>query len=350
MNTASTPSTTNSDQTLEQQLSGFDPTDPLALAAFEKAALVEDKETQQDDTAAADKADAGATSGAETSSAPQDKPQGVQAKDGKHVIPYAVLERERDQRARAEAALRQLTAEREALLQQKGGSGGTGGAGDEAGQGTLSDEDIQQLEDDFPSLAKVFKAQREDNQRLKAQLDSLAMQADLLQNKEAVAAQDEIEAAINAHPELVAWQAAANRAENPDPTMWNRVADMDEVLKKDPAFKDASLTERFEKAVASVKAIYGDGKAASAASTGATNASAATEQTPDAKALQAMAEAKLKAIAKAPPATLSDLPSGEAPAGSEFERLANASPAAIGNRFAAMSLEQIEAELARLNI
>ncbi len=324
--------------TLESRVATLDPTDPAALAALEQELM---GGGEGNDEAAAVGADGvetvvvkdepkqdenqqGAASGA------QEKPKGVQAKDGDHIIPYSVLEREREARSRAEQMTQALTAEVERL---KAG----GKAEDAAAQpaaSVLTEEDLAQLDQDLPGVSKVIRAQIAMIETLSGTVQSLRSNQEVVEQRQMMSVQDEITAAIEGHPDLKAWNNAASNKENPDPLMWNRAAEMDAVLRNDPAWQDKTIAERFAKVAETVKTLYG-----------VPGVTLPTKQQPD---LQQMADAKLKGQPAAVPTSLSDIPGGTPPSQSHIETYENASAVAIGQRFASMTPEQIESELSRL--
>ena len=320
--------------TLEEQIASFDPSNPEALAALEKMAMgvpAEEDPAEEVQTEEAAKQDEKTAEQAEdaTSGTPQTK--GVQAKDGQHIIPYSVLERERDRATRAEQTAQALA---DQLKQLQAGKAPTEGS--EAGQ--LTDEDLSQLDQDLPGVSKLIRAQMKMIEGLTGTVQTLQREQEVQTQARQHSVQDEIEVAIAANPDLANWREAMTRAENPDPLMWNRAADLDNHLKQDPAWKDRPINERFAKVAESIKAIYGD------------QSPAPTQQTkPDPQPdLKKVADAKLKAMPAAVPNTLSDIPGGAPPNQSDIENLEGASTVALGNKFLSMTPAQIESYLARM--
>ena len=358
---------------LEDQITGFDPTDPEALAALEKAAMGGEESTAGDDEKSlvdSEKPDAGAkepqkpepaktdektgtdqATGAEAQKDGQateegaasgaGKTQGVQAKDGNHIIPYSVLERERDRAARAEATARALADQLEKLQ-----SGKPAATGEETEAVQLTAEDLTQLDTDLPSVAKVIRAQMKAIEQLTGTVQTLQQENEIAQNSRKSAAQDETESAIQGNPDILAWRDAANRKDNPDPLMWNRAADLDAVLRNDPVWRDRPLAERFAKVADSIKTIYG----APAAPAATEKPAAPQPATPQKADLKQVADAALKAAPAATPSTLSDIPGGAPPAQGDIETLENASSVALGQKFMRMSQDEMDAYFSRLGI
>jgi hypothetical protein len=173
-----------------------------------------------------------APAAAATAPATEEDPAGVATKDGKRVIPYAVLQSERQKATSATAqaaALAQTVANLTEQLEQA-----------KAGKATqpddiqrISAEEIEQLEADFPAMAKIAKANN-------ALLDRLAQQE---ANARQTAAQPDPAAAsiqdlIDDRPLLAKWQAKGGAA-------WAMAVDRDVQLQGDPAWAGKSPAERF---------------------------------------------------------------------------------------------------------
>lgn len=348
----------------DAQIAAFDPTNPEALAALEKQLMGDDTTTDTTDgetslvdgsQAAADETKPGvdaakqdekpasepeasaaaATQTEEGAPSGVQKPKGVQAKDGDHIIPYSVLERERDRAARAESTAKALSDQLEALQAGKQPVAA-------ATQGKLTEEDLAQMDVDLPGVAKVIRAQIAAIDSLTGTIQSLQQENEIAQNNRQAAAQDQTEAAIQGNPDILAWREQASRKDNPDPLMWNRAADLDAVLRSDPAWQDKPIAERFAKVAESIRSIYGAPPAP------------VVDPIPPKKEPQAdlkqVADAKLQAAPAAVPTTLSDIPGGAPPAQNDLESLDNASSVAIGQKFLSMSTDQLDAYLARIGI
>jgi hypothetical protein len=258
--------------------------------------------------------------------------KGVQAKDGTHVIPYSVLERERDRAVRAEATANALS---EQLKQLQDGKTPTAKA--DANAVALTDDDLAQLDQDLPDVAKAIRAQMSMIQALTGTVQSLQQEQEVQQNVKQQSVQDEIEAAITGNPDISAWRHAAQNQETPEPLMWNRAADLDAVLRSDPAWMDRPVAERFAKVAETIKTLYGA-------------PSTAPSAPPSTATLQAKADAALAGAAKAGglPLSSSDIPGGAAPPVDEAAALMDKSGPELTAAFMSMTPEQIEAKLSRL--
>lgn len=267
-----------------------------------------------------------------TETPPAEDVKGVQAKDGTHVIPYSVLERERDRALRAEATANALA---EQLQQLQDGKSPTAQAN--ANAEMLTDDDLAQLDQDLPGVAKAIRAQKAMIQALTGTVQSLQQEQEVQQNVKQQSVQDEIEAAISGHPDISAWRDAARNQDAPDPLMWNRAADLDAVLRQDPAWIDKPVAQRFAKVAETIKTLYGEPSTAPAAP-------------PSTATLQAKADAALAGAAKAGglPLSSSDIPGGAAPPVDEAAALMDKSGPELTAAFMTMTPEQIEAKLSRL--
>lgn len=322
--------------TLEERINDFDPTDPEAAAALEQELFSPGDETKDDGTQEGDELGGGepeqqddkpADAGEGEPSVTEGKPQGVLTRDGKHVIPYNVLENERAARARAEAAIDALNRQLDEL--KAGGDAQAEGAN--AVQ--ITDDELTELEDISPEIAKVIKAQMTKIEQITGELVHLKGEQDRQRREREQQAQDEVEAAIAANTSLSEWRKAAFREENPDPAMWKRALAVDEMLRSDPAWADKSFAERFAKVTEVVSAMTG--------------APAPKKETHT--DLKRAAEERLQG-ASTVPTSLSDIPGGAPPAQSDIETLENASAVALGQKFASMSPDQMESYLARLGM
>ena len=221
--------------TLEDRMAAFelDPSNPEALASLEKAAMGEaapaevapaavEAKTEEPAAKTDEKQEPGEASIVET-------PQGVQAKDGQHIIPYSVLERERDRATRAEQTAQALTAR---IQQLESGKPAAASEAGEANAGAMTEEDLAQLDQDLPGVAKMLRAQMATISALTGTVQNLKNEQEVQAQNREQSQQDEIEVAISANPDLTAWRDAMNRADKPDPLMWNRAADLTRVCAK----------------------------------------------------------------------------------------------------------------------
>jgi len=276
-----------------------------------------------------------AEAAAQTAKAPETKPEGILAKDGKNVIPYAVLTSARE---RAEAAER-LAAERARELEQLKAEK-SGKATEQALEAeVLSDEELAALAEDSPTLAKILKAQQDHIAQQDEAIRNLATHATQQIVDAETEAKSEVQAAIDSNPVLSAWQVDA------DQSRWDEAARLDKALRESPLWRNKSFDERFAKVVELTKATFGD--EAEPVVEQVKDVKVEKQPSPTAAEIQAAAEAKLAAKSKAAlPVSLSSIPGGTPPAVDEKDRVEQMSSVELGNKFLGMTQEQLQAYLA----
>ncbi len=328
-----------------------DQIDALAGNANEAAAAAAAAKVEQGDT------DASATPGAEGK--PTDKPvetppgstaepatavaeapgKEVLAQDGKHTIPYSVLERERTRAIQAEATAAALAEEVKQLQAGKKPDA-------ESATAALSEEDLAQLDQDLPGVAKVIRAQMSMIEQLTGSVKSIKAGQDVQERSAEQVRIDAEEAAIAANPELVALRTAM-AANDPKATVrWNTVVDAYSALQNDPDLVGLPTADLINRAAHGIKALYGGNLLPAGI-----QALAASPAAPTDAALKAKADAALAAAEKAGAATphsLGDIPGGSAPATDEAAAMLGKSGAQLTAEFMTMTPDQIEAKLNRL--
>ena len=143
-----------------------------------------------------------------------------------------------DQRAALRAARRserRLREEVEALRQENERlKGGTGAVSTE-----ITDEELAQLDADFPLQAKVVRRQRE----IEAQVKQVAAVTAPPPEFEPIAYDPVVQAEIDKVPDLLAWQEDANAQDK-----FLRAIEYDKALQVDPDWRDSPVAERFAEA------------------------------------------------------------------------------------------------------
>lgn len=265
---------------------------------------------------------------------PEQEPQGVATKDGKHVIPYSVLKSERDRATRAEQVANEMR-ERVAALEQMvqaGNQGAKDGEGartnpQEPAVSDLSPEDLEALKEDFPTVYKAVMASMQAAERLKAQLEPVQ---ETVRNAEADAARtarEEVQDAIDSLPKLAHIQAANKEA-------FELAKQFDATLRQQTAWADKPLSQRFAKVTEMVEAALGPIELP-----GATKpASQSAEELR--KAAQAAAA---KAAKTSVPTSLSEFPAGQHAAQDEQEAAENLTPLQLAEKFSSMSADEMDA-------
>lgn len=160
--------------------------------------------------------------------------KGVASKNGKHIIPYEVLEAERAEAKRLRDEVEQLRAAQaerdklQALLEKNGIA---------ADSDELSMEQIEQLAEDYPDVGKA--------------LVGIARKLNAIEQQKSEPAANPVLDALDAVPDLKQWQAN-------DPDRFTFAVTIDDRLKTDPAFADKPLAERFAEAARRTRIAFGD--------------------------------------------------------------------------------------------
>ncbi|WP_421279869.1 hypothetical protein [Aeromonas taiwanensis] len=164
----------------------------------------------------------------------------ILAKNGQHTIPYEVLEQSRNEvKVLREqlAASQQAQAERDKLqaLMEKHG------INPDVDPDDISQEELEQLAQDYPDLGKSIAAIARKLQKLEPQVAPQQVQPTL----------NPVQAALQAVPDLMSWR-------EKDQDRFDFAIIVDEKLQADPAWQGKSLDERFAEAARRTKLAFGD--------------------------------------------------------------------------------------------
>lgn len=164
----------------------------------------------------------------------------ILAKSGQHTIPYEVLEQSRNEvKVLREqlAASQQAQAERDKLqaLMEKHG------INPDVDPDDISQEELEQLAQDYPDLGKSIAAIARKLQKLEPQVAPQQVQPTL----------SPVQAALQAVPDLMSWR-------EKDQDRFDFAIIVDEKLQADPAWQGTSLDERFAEAARRTKLAFGD--------------------------------------------------------------------------------------------
>jgi len=264
-------------------------------------------------------------------------PAGVATKDGKHVIPYSVLKSERDRAARAEQIAKEM-AERIAALEERVSAGNQGANTGESARtnpeqpavGDLSQEDLENLKEDFPTVYKAVMASMAAARALETKLQPMEESMNASQAERARSAQETVQEAIDAVPKLAHIQAT-------DAEAFEMAKQFDAVLRDQPAWADRPLSERFAKVAEMLESAVGPIKLP-----GGNNQ--ASQSTGDMKAAaRAKADAAAKAARSNVPTSLSEFPAGQHAAQDEREEAENLSSLQLAEKFSRMTPDQMDA-------
>lgn len=263
--------------------------------------------------------------------------QVLKSKDGKHEIPYSVLQTEREQRRAAEVAVEQLRLQVEALTAQVSGKQ-VAQAAEQAAVPDLSEEDLQAIEEDFPTTGKALKALLARVGSLQAQLGAVEQAEGSRRAAESTRASTTVQEAIDANPHLSYWQ-------QQDPEAFGAAVKFDNQIKSDPRNRGLSLDERFTKVVGAMAAVYGavDLPPEYQRADTTRRPSGKPEQNVAAKAKQVIDQAQTRSRVS----SLSDIPGGIGAESDEIDQLGMLSAQELGNKFMKMDLAKISDLLAR---
>jgi hypothetical protein len=251
----------------------------------------------------------------------------VATRDGKHTIPYSVLEAARAAKDKLEADVRSEREQREALAKQleeklariKELEAGTG-AGQEADAAEAYDlkADLEAIAEEAPYLSGGLG-------KLVARVEAAEKAASTVQKPSEKQADDkpilppEVRDAIDAVPVLAHWEAS-------NAQLFAAATEVDNRLRARPEWGNKPMKERFEQVVKIMAAEYGD-------SILPPTGSDTTTPKPAAKTLPNAADVGIN--------TLSDLPGGTPTSQSALQDMEAASASALANRLTSMGPSDI---------
>lgn len=265
---------------------------------------------------------------ADSASAGEDEPRtqalpshdAIEAKDGKNIIPYHVLEQERATNKALKAQLDEYQSQqldweetqRRLELRNKQLEK-LGIPPDELPEKVnISDEQLDALTEDYPDLAYVLR-------HLVAKVNHVDSKMDSAQ------ASDPVSEAIAQSAELTQWQRVGGE-------QWQKALDIDDALRVSPEWANKPLTERFEEVVRQTHAAF------------------VTPSTPrpSQQSVQANVEEQLSVVSDSLPVSPSEVGSPTTHEPSVRERMATANEDELMAMMGAMSDEDMEHLLASL--
>lgn len=283
-------------------------------------------------------------------------PQVVRSKDGKHEIPYTVLDTERKARADAERKLQEATQLLEQLKQQAATANQPGKEPQKEQQQDaplLSDEEIGQIESDFPAMGKLLKSMTGQIAQLSQQLTQVRDSEQQRRSTEAQRSALTVQEAIDANPKVAHLQ--AERGES-----WKQLVNIDNLLKQDPRNQSLTFSERFDKAVRMLEADIGEIQVPGAKPNqatqqqqdpGAGKTAPPAAAKPSAAAQKAIADAEAaleRAKREAGVTSLSAIPGGATPNTDPLETLGALDATELGNQMLSMDDLKLKQLLAKL--
>ncbi|MGG6333078.1 ATPase [Vibrio cholerae] len=268
----------------------------------------------------------GDTDAASPTAEPNAKPDGILAKDQKHIIPMEVLERERQEKAQLRQELEELKAHsaqlekaqrmidvRNKQLEELGVA-----PADLPEDVTIDEKKLAALQEDYPELAPFFLAM---NNKIEALVSSGTVAASTTSPEtESAAPMDnaELTAALQANADLQSWMSEGG-------ARWNAAQQIDDHLASSSEWANRSYAERFEEVSKRVRLAFGDEPKLSAQ-----------------EALSAAQEASRKAK-NALPASPSELGNTHRSGDSDLmNRVQSANHEELGKLFDSLSEAQIE--------
>lgn len=268
----------------------------------------------------------GDTDAASPTAEPNAKPDGILAKDQKHIIPMEVLERERQEKAQLRQELEELKAHsaqlekaqrmidvRNKQLEELGVA-----PADLPEDVTIDEKKLAALQEDYPELAPFFLAM---NNKIEALVSSGTVAASTTPPEtESAAPVDnaELTTALQANADLQSWMSEGG-------ARWNAAQQIDDHLASSSEWTNRSYAERFEEVSKRVRQAFGDEPKLSAQ-----------------EALSAAQEASRKAK-NALPASPSELGNTHRTGDSDLmNRVQSANHEELGKLFDSLSEAQIE--------
>ncbi|MEX2964509.1 hypothetical protein [Microbulbifer sp. TYP-18] len=266
----------------------------------------------------------------------------VESRNGQHKIPYAVLQNARE-RASAlhnrteelqqnlsgtQAELAQLKSVNDQLKQQLQANNLT--PADVLQKIDIDDEMLETLSE-YGNLGEVVRALALQNQQLQEAISQdREKAAPPVPDQGPDAVQQQVESAIANNPSLSDWR-------QNDPDKWEMAIIVDEKLKQDPAFKEASFEERFKEVVKRTQAAFG------------VPDKPQDEPGQDAQALADKAKAKVEEATKNQfPQSLTDIGHSSTAEKSRLDQFSEMSEAELAVAMENMSQDQIESLMAEL--
>ncbi|MCG5537866.1 hypothetical protein [Halorhodospira sp. 9622] len=263
----------------------------------------------------------------------------VKTRDGRHEIPYSVLEGARKQATEYQREAERLRQELEQLRQGQAPSQGAqaapqqdGGSPDSGEKGGTEELDLEAFRRDYgDELAKPLEVLYRQNQQLREEIERRHQQAEeRVQQTEQQRIQAEVDQAkaavtdANGKPVLIEWEQSG------DPRYAAAVA-LDEQLRANPEYQDYSLEDRFREVVKML--------------------GVSTASQPNTEDVTAAAARRLQEAERASdntPNSLSDLPGGAAAGVSESEEVERMSATQLAEKLDRMTDAQREEFLSRL--
>jgi hypothetical protein len=242
-----------------------------------------------------------------------EKVVGVASKDGTRVLPYAALQAERRNSSRASSraarAEQELSEARQQIADLR--------AGKKPESTELTEEEVTQMEEDFPETGKKLRAVLNRNQELEAKAPKSAA-------AEEDPADDPIQEAIDQVPLLAEWQ-------HTDSEKFERAIAIDTALQGSPKWRDKPVSERFAHVARQVADEY----------------DIPVQETKTSKPKPSDPQVVIDSASRTNPNTLSDFKGGASPDHGQvnYEKM---SPVSMLDKFSQMTDAEMDSHLAKL--
>ena len=286
-------------------------------------ALANPQGTATEDAPAGDKGDTdaaapGSTADVQANEDDQQQPEGILARDGKHIIPFARLEA-------AEQRARDYAKQLEEL--QKAQAAGTPDeeAASQAIEGLLTDEELDELDTVLPALAKVMRAQQAQLTAMAGQVATLSKGHQTEEENAQAEAMQEWDAAIKDNPKAAYLDAALA------PDVGERFVNATAAMY--PNWSAMPMNERAAAIVRQYEAVHGEIKVTAVATQPAGKPAAPVVKTPAVPDV---------------PVSMNGIPGGSAPPVDEAAALLSKSGSELTHDFMQMTPDAIDAVLNRL--
>lgn len=238
------------------------------------------------------------------------EPEGIESRDGKHVIPYWRL-------ADAEAKARDLAAK---VAQYEAAAKPLPEVVDLT---EITDEDLTQFEGVFPAIGKAVKASHAQVRELQSTVKALLDERAAVQQSKIEEVTRSANEARDANPKL-AWLFKNDEAG------YDRAANIDAMLRAAPEWAGKPFGDRFEKVVAAYEVLHGE-------------IPAGIKKTETTQPLMPTQPAKPTV-----PVSMSSIPGGAAPPVDEMAAMSSKTGEELVNQFMGMTKAQVDAVLNRL--
>jgi hypothetical protein len=190
-------------------------------------------------------------------------PEGVYAKDGKHILPFEVVADLRRQNRELSEHLAKLQSDAKPVPAQANTAteqAAQGGSDEDRDPLEMADEDLSLTGEVLEARLREIEAEYGRAERSKwkrifdatVRLNEIEASQQKSSEVQQQVAQEQLQEAIDNHPVLLSWQ------QDSDPAWYQRANDMHQFLMaKDPAYQAAKLEEQMKKLVEKTEAFHG---------------------------------------------------------------------------------------------